>query len=232
MIRLIAFDLDGTLAQLGKGILPEDFALLRRLEDSGVRIAICSGKTTYYLCGLMRQVGLRAPVLIGENGAAIQFGIDLPPKEYHIAPYSSGAKRSLRLLKDTLQTVVPDIWYQPNEVALTPFPKNEAGFDAIKACLDALDPLLEDLTIYRHCDCFDIMPNGITKKSGLERLGKLLGISPEETVCVGDGVNDYPMFEYAGLSVGINVKEPERVKMNFDSANKALTFLLSMLETE
>jgi len=230
MIRLIVFDLDGTLAQLGRGILPEDLALLHRLEDAGARIAICSGKPTYYLCGLMRQVELRAPVLVGENGAVIQLGVDLPPKDYFVASYSPGAKRSLRLIKDMLEATAPDMWYQPNEVGLTPFPSDESGFDVIQACLDTLAPQLEDLIIYRHCDCFDIMPDGITKKSGLERLGKLLGISPEETAACGDGVNDYPMFEYAGLSVGVNVKEPDRVDRNFDSVNEALTFLLEQIE--
>lgn len=229
MIKLIVFDLDGTLAQLGKGILPEDLLLLHQLEDAGARIAICSGKPTYYLCGLMRQVGLKAPVLVGENGAVIQFGVDLPPREYFVAPYSAKAKRSIRLIRDELDLAIPDLWYQPNEVGLTPFPSSEAGFDAIQACLDKLAPELEDLILYRHCDCFDIMPDGITKKSGLERLGKLLGISPEETAAVGDGVNDYPMFEYARLSLGINVKEAEKVDRIFPSIHEALLFLLENL---
>ena len=229
MIKLIVFDLDGTLAQLGKGILPEDLALLYRLEEAGARIAICSGKPTYYLCGLMRQIGLKAPVLVGENGAVIQFGVDLPPRDYFVASYSKGAKRSLRLIRDALETAAPDMWYQPNEVGLTPFPKDEAGFDVIQTCLDQLAPQLEDLIIYRHCDCFDIMPDGITKKSGLERLGKLLGIAPEETAAVGDGVNDYPMFEYAGLAIGVNVGEPDKVDRNFASIHEALSFLLKKL---
>ena len=230
MIRLIVFDLDGTLAELGKGIEPQNLALLRQLEDAGARIAICSGKPTYYLCGLMRQVGLKAPILVGENGAVIQFGVDLPPRDYFVAPYSAGAKRSLRLIRNMLEDVAPDMWYQPNEVGLTPFPSDEAGFDVIQSCLNTLAPQLEDLIIYRHCDCFDIMPNGITKKSGLERLGKLIGISAEETAAVGDGVNDYPMFEYAGLSLGIHVKEPEKVNHNFASIDEALRFLLKTIE--
>jgi len=229
MIKLIVFDLDGTLAQLGKGILPEDLALLLQLEAAGARIAICSGKPTYYLCGMMRQVGLKAPILVGENGAVIQFGVDLPPKDYFVAPYSQGAKRSIRLIRDALDAALPDLWYQPNEVGLTPFPSSESGFDVIQACLDVLAPELEDLILYRHCDCFDIMPNGITKKSGLARLGKLLGILPEETAAVGDGVNDYPMFEYAGLSIGVNVQTPEKVNRNFASIHEALTFLLKTI---
>ena len=232
MIRLIVFDLDGTLAKLGRGIIPEDLALLKQLEDAGARIAICSGKPTYYLCGFMRQAELRTPILVGENGAVIQFGVDLPPKDYFVAPYSADAKRSIRLLREALEETVPGMWYQPNEVGLTPFPRNDVEFDAVQACIDRLTPQLRDVIIYRHCDSFDITPDGITKKSGLERLGKLLGVSAEETAAVGDGVNDYPMFEYASLAIGVNVKDPEKVNTNFDSANAALKFLLSKLQSE
>lgn len=227
MIKLAVFDLDGTLAELSTGIQPQNIARLRALEERGVRIAICSGKPTYYLCGLMRQVELRAPVLVGENGAVIQFGVDLPPREYHVAPYSDAAKRSLRLLREAFDAAVPGLWYQPNEVGLTPFPKGDAEFDALQGCIDALAPELDDLTIYRHCDSYDITPSNITKKSGLARLGGLLGIAPCETAAVGDGVNDYPMFEYAGLSVGVSVQEPGRVDRNFATPDEALAFLLT-----
>ena len=225
MYKLLVFDLDGTLAALGKGIRQTDLDTLRRLEAQGVRIALCSGKPTYYLCGLMRQAELRAPILVGENGAVIQFGVDLPPRDYFVAPYSEGAKHSIRLLREEIERAVPGMWYQPNEVGLTPFPKSEAEFDAVQRCIDELSPQLEDVIVYRHCDSFDITPDGITKKSGLARLGALLGISAEETACVGDGVNDYPMFEYAGLAVGVRVKDETKVDRNFDSIGEALAFL-------
>ena len=230
MIGLIVFDLDGTLAELGCGILPENVARLRALEEKGARIAICSGKPTYYLCGMMRQVELKAPVLVGENGAVIQFGVDLPPRDYHVAPYSEAARRSIRLLREAFEAAVPGLWYQPNEVGLTPFPRNEAEFDALQGCIDALAPQLEDVIVYRHCDSFDITPDGITKKSGLARLGNMLGIAPQETAAVGDGVNDYPMFEYAGLSIGVNVKDALRVDRNFATAAEALDCLLEKIE--
>ena len=86
-LRLAVFDLDGTLAPLGRGICPEDLQALRRLEARGVRIAVCSGKPTYYLCGFLRQAELRDPILVGENGAVIQMGVDLPPRAFYRLPY-------------------------------------------------------------------------------------------------------------------------------------------------
>ena len=232
MVKLIVFDLDGTLAALGRGIEPENLKKLRTLEDAGARIAICSGKPTYYLCGFMRQVGLKAPVLVGENGAVIQMGVDLPPKDYFVAPYSEAAKRSIRLLREKIEQTVPGMWYQPNEVGLTPFPRNEAEFAAVQGCIDALADELSDVIVYRHCDSFDITPEGITKRSGLERLGALLGISAGETIAVGDGVNDYPMFEYAGHAVGVSVKDASRVDVNFGTASEALSYLLAQIENK
>lgn len=230
MLKLIVFDLDGTLAALGKGIEPENLAKLKQLEDAGARIAICSGKPTYYLCGFMRQVGLSSPILVGENGAVIQMGVDLPPREYHVAPYSDAAKRSIRLLREAIEQAVPGMWYQPNEVGLTPFPRNEQEFDAVQGAIDALSDEIRDVIVYRHCDSFDITPQGITKKSGLARLGALLGIAPEETIAVGDGVNDYPMFEYAGHAVGVHVKDADKVNVNFASAGEALEYLLGLIK--
>ena len=228
MYKLIVFDLDGTLAEAGEGILPDHLTMLRQLEQKGFRIAVCSGKPTYYLCGFMRQVGLAAPILVGENGAGIQFGVDLPPSDYHLVPYSDDAKRSLRLLKHAIDLVLPDMWYQPNQTALTPFPKSEHEFDLVSDCISSLSDQLHDITIYRHSDSFDITPSNITKHSGLCLLGTLLGITPAETIAVGDGVNDYPMFAYAGLALGVHVADETRVNINFPSIHDALGYLLDL----
>ena len=64
MIRLLVFDLDSTLAPIGMGIGEEELKILKILENKGVRIVICSGKTCDYLCGFVRQLELKDPVLI------------------------------------------------------------------------------------------------------------------------------------------------------------------------
>ena len=230
MLKLAVFDLDGTLAGLGQAVEPEAVALLRRLEAAGVRIAICSGKPTYYLCGFARQLGLKAPILVGENGAVIQFGVDLPPREYRVLPYSDAARKSIRLLRREFDKVLPEMWYQPNVTGLTPFPARAEEFDIIADCVERNRHRIADVEVYRYTDAFDITPMGINKGTGVAYLADWLGVTREETVAIGDGINDYPMFDWAGLSLGIRVKDPARTDRNFDTISQALAYLLEICD--
>lgn len=49
----------------------------------------------------------------------------------------------------------------------------------------------------------EITPPGIEKKSALANLLKLLNVPREALMACGDGLNDIPMLEYAGLSVAM-----------------------------
>lgn len=225
MIKLIVFDLDNTLAPVGKGILPETIEMLRQIEKSGRTIAICSGKPTFYTCGVMRQVGLGNPILIGENGAVIQFGVDLPPRRYEVQKYSNEAKETIRFLREKIEEAMPYVWFQPNEIGLTPFLTKQEEFDTVNKILEDYKDQVNDVIVYEQSDCFDITPNGVTKKSGIENLAKILAVLPEEMIAVGDGINDYPMFEYAGTAFGINVQDEEKVDKNFTSIIDALKYI-------
>lgn len=225
MIKLIVFDLDNTLAPVGKGIIPETIEKLKEIEKTGIRIAICSGKPTFYTCGLMRQIELENPIFVGENGAVIQFGVDLPPRRYEVQTYSKEAKETIRFLRGKIEEFLPHVWFQPNEVGLTPFLTKQEEFDVINKILEDYKEQVNDVIVYEQFDCFDITPNGITKKSGIEKLANMLGVLPEEMIAVGDGINDYPMFEFAGTALGVNVKEPDKVDKNFTSILEALEYI-------
>lgn len=232
MIKLAVFDLDDTLAELGRPITAENVARLRELERRGVRIALCSGKPTYYLCGLLRQVGLTDPVLVGENGAVIQFGVDLPPREYRVLPCSQAARESIDLLRREIGRALPQLWYQPNVTGLTPFPARPEDFDIIEQVVEENRHRLADIHVYRYCDAFDIVPQGIDKGAALVQLARWLEIDRADTVAVGDGPNDYSMFRCAGLALGVRVKEPDRVNRNFDTPTEALEYLLRLCEAK
>ncbi len=210
----------------------QDCEILVELERLGTRIAIVSGKPAFYLSGLMRQVNLQKPILLGVNGGVIEFGAGVPPKNYSILNYSDEAARTIAFLRNEFSRAIPGLWYQPNIIGLTPFPKCEAEFDIIQKIIDDNADRIADVDIYRHIDSFDITPKGINKFRGLEALGEILNISRAETAAVGNGVNDYPMFDYAGLSLGVNIPDREKVSENFSSIHSALCYLLEHVKSE
>ena len=52
-------------------------------------------------------------------------------------------------------------------------------------------------------DDLEIMPRGIDKGLGLEKLAEHLGLRPEEVMAMGDGGNDVGMFRYAGTAIAM-----------------------------
>ncbi len=229
MIKLIAFDLDDTLAPTNKATPNDCVELLKKIEGCGIRIAVCSGKPTFYLSGYLRQIGLNNPILIGENGAVIQMGDALPPKEYYVLPYSEKAKKSIKLIKGLIDEKYPDMWYQPNQTALTPFTENcehHAFFDKI---LNENADKIEDIKVFKSFNAYDFLPNNINKQTALKYLKGLLGIDGAEILAVGNSDNDYPMFEYADYSVGINVPDAARVNNNYKTLKEALLHIIEFL---
>ena len=91
--------------------------------------------------------------------------------------------------------------------------------------------------------CSSIVHEILDKKNGWDtkavRLGNInketqyvldyLGLSVKEIVTVGDGVNDYCMFEMAECSIGVNVKEDYRVNRNCITTLEMLQYLYDII---
>ncbi|MBE6819415.1 MAG: HAD family phosphatase [Ruminococcaceae bacterium] len=229
MIRLAAFDLDCTLAPHGKGILAKNIELLKQIEACGVQIVICSGKPLGYLCGMFRQVELQEPIFVGEVGARIQFGVNYPPKHVYTMPYDAQAPETLACIKQEILQVAPHMWFQPNEINLSPFPQSEAEYTAVKDVIARNQDRLANIHIEYFSEVIDFIPKPICKRAALEYLSDYLNISPSEMIAVGDSANDYSMFEYAATSIGIQLKEPQKVTVSVQNCTQALEYILSCL---
>lgn len=230
MISYVVFDLDGTLAKIGAPVLQEDLALIHEIEKKGVGIAISSGKPTYYTCGFARQMGLSDPYLIGENGAVLQKGIELPPPLTRKSPIPEKTRRALKELRALLEEKFPDrLWFQPNETALTPFLAHVEDFPALRALFASFVKPDMELTVYEHCDCFDIAWSPLDKGEGIRLLSEVTGADPETMIAVGDWTNDYSMFAEAGFSIGINLPDPEKATVNVPCLRDALKLILEKI---
>ena len=66
-------------------------------------------------------------------------------------------------------------------------------------------------TIYPHLDftLLDVLPKGVSKAAGLDRMCAENGITKDEVMAVGDNFNDLEMLEFAGLGVVMGNAEDE-----------------------
>lgn len=66
----------------------------------------------------------------------------------------------------------------------------------------------------------DIMKKGCSKKNAIQILADKLGIKQEEIIVMGDGGNDLPMFECAGLKIAMeNAEDYLKEKADFVTAS-------------
>lgn len=223
-MNLYVFDLDKTLAPIGEPIPKGVKEKIILLQQKGL-VAICSGKPVYYLVGLSRQLGIKNLALLGENGAVFQVGSDLPPSLYSRLDYPKESIRESDDIKAKIQSAIPDMYFQPNEIVLTPFPKNEKEFDIVQQIIDGSEK--EHLSVFRHVDSFDILPLGIDKGVGVTHALKILGIPLTSLFTIGDTNNDVPMFRLGGTSIGVSEEIADEVDYLFPNIDKALDFLLA-----
>lgn len=86
-------------------------------------------------------------------------------------------------------------------------PKIEVYFEEESDLQDAkkaLDKMYTEIkTIELDPLRLDIVPTGVSKLTGLSYLGNCLGIQLKEMVVIGDGIDDIPAIEAAGLGVAM-----------------------------
>lgn len=106
-------------------------------------------------------------------------------------------------------------------------PKMEVYFEEAKDLQDtksAFSKMFPEIeTIELNPLRLDIVPQGVSKLSGLLYLGNQLGISSQEMVVIGDGLDDISMIEAVGLGVAMG---------NADFAVKKAADWITRSETE
>ncbi len=228
---LAFFDLDGTLCPLA-GAIPEKTVLqLRMLEELGCGVVFCSGKPTYYLSAIQRQIGLKMPLIIGENGLMVQIGIDLPPFDKILFNDQDILERSRLLEKKAKQELGDRVWIEPKKTIASLFFDNEDVRLSIKQFLANNKDIIPDnkFDIIEFVDCFDILPKGVDKSLGVQYMQETCGVPQDWTFAMGDGPNDQGMFDASGYAISINNKSHKNIDYLATDTDDAMLHLFKVL---
>lgn len=79
----------------------------------------------------------------------------------------------------------------------------------------------DKLGVFRSCDFFiEVVPKGVAKDASLAALLERRGLTRENLMAVGDGMNDLPMLRFAGVGVAMANADPN-VKAEADAVTVA-----------
>ncbi len=206
---MIVFDIDGTLLDLN-GFQPELIPLIRKLEYSGIKISLASGRTLPNVTPIQQSLATSGFV-IGENG-----GMVWDTKEGHpIRKLADGLRAKEAAY--WLSTKIPEIdpaGIESNRWRETEWCLNEtAYYEKIKQVI--LNSDYSDLSIVSTGFAIHICTPGLDKSTGLKVAFDQRDIDPSRVIAVGDASNDIPMFKLCGFAVAVNDVD-EQVVNNAD----------------
>lgn len=138
----------------------------------------------------------------------------------HNLPYMPGAKETITELKRLGYTVV---CFSGGFKNATKYAKDILGYDAdFSNILHSRDGVLTG-------QVGGEMMFSDSKGHMLQKLQSLLGVSYENTLCVGDGANDLSMFKYAGARAAFCAKECLKKEATVCLEEKDLRLLLTSI---
>ncbi|MCP4166186.1 MAG: HAD family phosphatase [Chloroflexi bacterium] len=206
-IRLILFDIDGTLTD-GEAT-PLDLDLMARLAEMNrasradperPAVTLCTGRQPSYAEAMLQAIDGHVPAIY-ENGCGLYV-----PHPYAFVPHplveqSTTFEPAKKLLEDALVPSGRAFFQAGKDHSLSIYAHN--GDDTQRlyewSC-QALGDLRDEVSIAYAASCLNVMPRGIDKGTGLDMLCEKTGYRPGEILAVGDSDNDLEFLAKAGVS--------------------------------
>ncbi|GAB4399437.1 MAG: phosphoserine phosphatase SerB [Rhodoferax sp.] len=212
--RLAAFDMDSTLINIECVDEIAD-AVGKKAEVAAITEAAMRGEISDYKTSLRQRVALLAGVSVEQIDA-------LYAQRLQINPGAAELVQALR--RAGLKTLLVSGGF----THFTDRVKARLGLDFARAnVLEVVDGRLTGRLLDQ--DWGDIC-DGEEKRRTLLQTCVQLGIAPEQAIAMGDGANDIPMMQAAGISVAYHAKPAVRAQAKVCIDSGGLDRLLTLFD--
>lgn len=190
---VLACDYDGTLATDGR-VEAETLRALDRWRDSGRRLVLVTGRQLPDLLSIFPPASSAFEWIVAENGPVL-FQPATSRKEL-LAPPPPAAFRQMLESRGVIPLSVGDVVVASER-------QNAA------AVLGAIQDLGLQLEVIFNKQSLMVLPNGVSKATGLSAALKAMAISPTLVAGIGDAENDAALIGMCGLGVAVANAVPE-----------------------
>jgi hydroxymethylpyrimidine pyrophosphatase-like HAD family hydrolase len=182
--RAVALGIDGTLAD-GSCVPPHVLAALQRARVEGRRVVLVTGRTVGGVRDVLPDVLDHVDAVVAENGAVLLARDRL---QAFAAP-----------VEDSLAAALADRGIEMRRGAVIGF----TGAGDEHDVLDEIRRLGLEYQLVRNRNLLMILPAGVNKGSGLLNALRHLGVSPHDTLAIGDAENDHSLFDVVEFGVAV-----------------------------
>ena len=241
-IKIIFFDIDDTLRNSKTGFIPTSIpTVFQQLREKGILTGIATGRGIFGVVPEIRElkpdffVTLYGAYIVDKKGNVIdsnkiskdkvetyiawtkEVGIDYGLVASHTAKLSTRTE----LISEAIDPIYPELDVDPDfyekEDIYQMWTFEERGDDLILP--DTLASTLRMVRWHEHSS--DVVPISGSKAAGVAKVVEHLGLKPENVMVFGDGLNDLELFDYAGVSIAMEISH-EKIKEKADYITKTL----------
>jgi len=199
--KIFAVDIDGTITENHSGQVSLDaLEALRHMERLGHKVIFVSGRSSVEGYVLSVFAGTTR-IAVGENGGVVTSG----PSDHKLLGNKDECMKVFEFLKSKIpQVKIKPVFPRMTEVVL------ERTFD-----IDVAKKIVKENNLPVELSdsqyAFHINSRGINKARGFGEVMKMLSVSNEDVISIGDSETDVPMFKMAGFSIALG-NSAENVK--------------------
>jgi len=219
--KTFAVDIDGTITENGVGRINLDaLSTLRHLTKIGHNVIFVSGRSSVegYLLSIF---GGTTHIAVGENGGCITTG----PSEHKLLGSKQECLQAFEFLKSRINNVKEKpVFPRMTEVVL------ERTFD-IESAKNLLIENNLPVNLSDSQYAYHINSEGIDKAHGFKEVMKMLSISQDNVIAIGDSATDIPLFKIANTSVALgNSSDFVKSQASFSVSAKSGDGLIEALD--
>jgi Cof subfamily protein (haloacid dehalogenase superfamily) len=258
-IALVVSDVDGTLVTKDKQLTPEVLAATARLRAAGVPLALVSSRPPQGIASVIEALGVDMPCAGFNGGVVFRPNCEIIAKRPLAAAMARVAVETLTRRGADVWLFTEGAWlardhsgaYVPKETRTVGFgPRIVDGFDvffdhAFKVVGASPEP---DLLVAAEAELRTLFGGEATaslsqpyyldatdaaahKGTAVADIARALGIDLDNVATIGDGANDVPMFEIAGLSIAMgNASADTRARAHFETTSNEKSGFATAIE--